>query len=134
MFAALQAAAGSLVPEIGPGLSTGVALCAANQGSAQCPACTCAPVLQCPELRRDCSGLNGASSSRPSLWFLALLGGTCGLCGALCGALAGWRAAGGGWALWRAAGPTPDKESELAELARAQARAARAKALQPITA
>ena len=134
MFAALQAAAGSLAPEIGRGLSTGVALYAANQGSAQCPACTCAPVLQCPELRCDCSGFNGVSSSGPSLWSVALLGGASGLCGALCGAFAGWRAAGGSWALWRAAGPTPDKESELAELARAQARAARVKALQPITA
>ena len=96
---------------------------AASQGQTQRPAC--APSLACPELRCDCSGLNGASSSRHGLWSVALLGGACGLCGAL----AGWRAAGGGWALWRAVGPTPDKESELAELARAQARAARAKAL-----
>eukprot|EP00959_Pyramimonas_sp_CCMP1952_P277764 5806079-Pyramimonas_sp.AAC.1 len=66
MLSAARAAADLLLPELGRGLSTGVALYAANQGHAQCPACSCAPQFHCPELRCDCSGLQGSSSHGPS--------------------------------------------------------------------
>eukprot|EP00959_Pyramimonas_sp_CCMP1952_P209530 4383613-Pyramimonas_sp.AAC.1 len=94
MLSAARAAADLLLPELGRGLSTGVALYAANQGHAQCPACSCAPQFHCPELRCDCSGLQGSSSHGPSLCAVALACAASGLVGASTAALAFWRAGG----------------------------------------
>ncbi|CAK0829782.1 unnamed protein product, partial [Prorocentrum cordatum] len=108
---------------VGRGLSTGMALYAANQGQ-QCPACTCAPL--CPELRCDCSGLQGSSSQGPGLWSVALACAASGLVGACSAALAFWRLS-GRFLGPRGAALATGGEADFEEQARAQARVARAK-------
>ncbi|CAK0870502.1 unnamed protein product [Prorocentrum cordatum] len=111
MLAAASAAAGALFPEVGRGLSTGLALYAANQGQ-QCPACTCAPQLQCPELRCDCSGLQGSSTQGPGPWSVALACAASGLVGACSAALACWRLSGRSFGP-RGAAPATDGEADF---------------------
>jgi len=134
MFALASAAAGAFLPEVGRGLSTGLAAFAANRGQgaqcAACPSCSCAPQLHCPELRCDCSGLQGASVEGPSLAAVALACAFSGCAGALLAAAACWRLAGGRIVVAPHHVREPDVEPDFEEEARAQGRQARARALQ----
>ena len=124
----MLAALGAVVPELGRGVGTGIALWASRGPPAACPACHCEPTLTCPDLHCDCSGLRGDTQHGPSGAAL-LLGGLCVL---VAGAAAG--AAGTLPALRRRGSPWPAPDGDdagdvLGEEARAQVKALRQRAL-----
>ncbi|CAK0866361.1 unnamed protein product [Prorocentrum cordatum] len=114
----------ALVPELGRSLGTGIAVWAARGDPAVCPACTCEPTLQRPDLHCDCSGPRGDAQAGPSTAGLVsyVVGVT------LAGASAG---AAGGWVVFRLRGHHAGSSAvqlepdELGEEARAQVRALR---------
>ena len=124
----MLAALGAVVPELGRGVGTGIALWASRGAPAACPACRCEPSFTCPDVHCDCAGLRGDSQQGPSGVTLVIGGACLLLAGAAAGAAATFAALLHRGAPW----PAPqgdDRDDEVGEEARAQVRALRQRAL-----